>query len=239
MQELLTQLQSQSPLEWLAVITGLIYVILAAKEKNLCWIFGIISTACWGYASYFHYDLYVDALLQMFYVAMGFYGIYKWQFSKNETNLEKTTNGVTLSLEGHSEKVLDALKTRKVNEVTNLPITQLTTNQHLITIVSGVGISALVGFLFSNYTQAASTYLDSFTTIFSIIATFLTIHKKIDNWIYWIVIDIIYAYLYFSRGALLFGVLMIIYTIIGIFGWMNWNNSLKGSKSESINLNQV
>ncbi len=194
MQELLNQLQAQTPIEWLAVVTGLIYVLLAAKEKNACWIFGIISTASWGYASYFHYDLYVDALLQTFYVVMGFYGIYKWQFSKDE----------------------------KENY---LSVTKLSNNQHVQIIIGGIGLSALVGYFLATYTQAAATYLDSITTVFSIAATFMTIHKKIDNWIYWIVVDIIYAYLYFSRGALLFGVLMIIYTVIAIFGWINWRKS--------------
>ena len=129
MHELLTQLKAQTSLEWIAVITGLIYVILAAKEKNLCWIFGVISTACWGYASYFHYDLYADALLQMFYVAMGFYGIYMWQFSKKG--------------KGHY-----------------LSISKLTTAQHLGIIAFGLATSALTGYLFSTYTQAAATYLD-------------------------------------------------------------------------------
>ncbi len=191
MQELINQLQQQTPIEWLAVITGLIYVILAAKEKNICWIFGIISTACWGYASYFHYDLYVDALLQMFYVAMGFFGIYKWQFSKNDS---------------------DAY----------LSISKMSNLQHILTIGGGLGLSAIVGYLFASYTQAASTYLDSLTTIFSIAATWMTIQKKMENWIYWIIVDIIYAYLYFSREAVLFGYLMIIYTIIAVFGWINW-----------------
>jgi len=195
MQELLKQLQSQTPIEWLAVITGLIYVILAAKEKNTCWIFGIISTATWGYASYFNYDLYVDALLQFFYTAIGFYGIYNWQFSNNGSG-------------------------------SYLPISNLQGKHHLGIVGGGLGLSVIVGYSFSAYTQAASTYLDSITTVFSVAATFMTIHKKIDNWIYWVVIDIIYVYLYFSRGALLFGVLMIVYTIIALFGWINWKRQL-------------
>ena len=198
MQQLLTQLQSQTPLEWLAVITGLIYVILAAKEKNICWIFGIISTACWGYASYFHYDLYVDALLQMFYVAMGFYGIYRWQFASTEFDDKKNY----------------------------LPISKMSTTQHLVIISGGLGLSAIVGYLFAAYTQAASTYLDSLTTVFSIAATWMTVQKKIENWIYWIAVNILYAYLYFSRDAVLFGYLMIIYTIIAVFGWINWKRQV-------------
>lgn len=193
MHELLTQLQSQTSLEWLAVITGLIYVILAAKEKNACWIFGIISTACWGYASYFHYQLYVDALLQMFYVAMGFYGIYKWQFSKNNN--------------------------------TYLPVSKMSGVQHLIVIGIGLMVSVGVGYLFGTYTAAAATYLDSLTTVFSIAATWMTVQKKLENWIYWIVVDIIYVYLYFSREAVLFGYLMILYTIIAIIGWINWKRA--------------
>ena len=64
--------------EVVAVITGIIYVILAARENVWCWIFGIISSALSVYAMYFLFDLYIDAALYGYYVIIGFYGWYQW-----------------------------------------------------------------------------------------------------------------------------------------------------------------
>ena len=50
--------------------------------------------------------------------------------------------------------------------------------------------------------------MDAFTTIFSIIATFFLVRRKLDNWMYWVMIDAVYVYLYASRGAFLFALLM-------------------------------
>ena len=65
--------------ELLAVISGIVYVILAARSNSWCWPFGIISSALWVYAAYVLFDLYVDALLQVFYVLVGIVGWYQWK----------------------------------------------------------------------------------------------------------------------------------------------------------------
>ncbi len=64
--------------EWIALIFGLFYVLLAAAERASAWIFGIISCAFWAYGTYIHYDLYFNMGLNVFYVLMGFYGLYQW-----------------------------------------------------------------------------------------------------------------------------------------------------------------
>lgn len=64
--------------EWVALVFGIFYVLLAAGEKASAWIFGIISCAFWAYGTYVHYQLYFNMGLNVFYVVMGFYGLYQW-----------------------------------------------------------------------------------------------------------------------------------------------------------------
>jgi nicotinamide mononucleotide transporter len=73
------QIQSQAPLDWAITLTSLAYIWLAAKERPICWLFGIVSSGLWAWASFFRYNLWVDGYLQLFYVAMGFWGLYAWQ----------------------------------------------------------------------------------------------------------------------------------------------------------------
>lgn len=80
--DFLQQLESQSLLDWAITLTSLAYIWLAAKERPVCWVFGIVSSGLWAWASIFRYNLWVDGLLQIFYVAMGFWGLYAWHSGK-------------------------------------------------------------------------------------------------------------------------------------------------------------
>jgi nicotinamide mononucleotide transporter len=188
--EFLAQLRSQTLLDWSVTGTALLYVGLAARNNPWCWVWGAISCSLWGYASFFLYQLYSDAVLQIFYVVMALVGIYQWQ--------------------------------RGGAAGAALPIRRMPRGMHLVVIASALVSGWLLGTFFSSYGQAAATYYDALTTTFSVAATFLLVQRYRENWLYWIGIDLAYANLYYSQGALLFAVLMLIYTIIAYFGYRNW-----------------
>lgn len=191
MQELLQTALLQDFFEWAGLVTGIIYVLLAAREKASCWIFGIISCSCIAYKDIFDYHLYADAGLQLFYVAMGVIGLIQWLRMDQRTGQP-------------------------------LRIQKLSLKSHVLILFIGIVISIPFGYLLNHFTDAAFSYLDSVTTIFSIIATILLIQKYLDNWYYWIIIDIVYIYLYMNRGGFLFALLMFIYTVIALFGLFAW-----------------
>ena len=177
-------------IEWVATITALVYVVLAARSNIWCWFWGIISCSLWAYASFTFYQLYLDALLQVFYVIMGGIGIYQWKF-------------------GGENKA-------------KLPVTRLKMTQHLYILISGTILALGFGYFFDEYTPAAATYLDAFTTIFAVITTILLVRRILENWIYWVLIDAVYVYLYASRGAFLFALLMVLYTVIAANAFYKW-----------------
>ena len=107
----------------------------------------------------------------------------------------------------------------------NLQITQWTISKHLLLILIGAVFAFLIGFYFATYTDSKMPIVDSFTTVFSIIATYMVTKKILENWLYWIVIDTVSVYLYFSRDLHLTSLLFIAYTIIAIIGYFAWLNS--------------
>ena len=110
-----------------------------------------------------------------------------------------------------------------------LKIQQWTTTKHLLILLLGALLTFLMGFYFTIYTNAAMPLVDSFTTVFSVFATYMVTKKVLGNWLYWIVIDIVSVYLYFSRDLHLTSLLFIMYTVIAIFGYFSWlkrNNEL-------------
>ena len=52
--------------------------------------------------------------------------------------------------------------------------------------------------------------------------------KVLENWLYWIVIDVVSIYLYFNRDLHLTSLLFMLYTIIAIFGYFAWLKRMKG-----------
>ena len=84
-----------------------------------------------------------------------------------------------------------------------------------------------MGYLFSVYTDQANPYVDASTTVFSLVATFMVTKKVLENWVYWIIIDAVSVYLYFSRDLHLTAVLFVIFTLLAITGYVSWNKTMK------------
>lgn len=187
-----------------AVITGIIYVILAARENIWCWSFGIISSLL---SIHFFYSgkLYAESMLYFYYVVAGIYGWYAWRLRSNKP---RSTEVLDTS-EGNREMLRIHLWKRKT---------------HLLAIGAGVVLSLVLAFLLKEFTDANIPMLDSFTTVFSFIATYMVTRKVLENWIYWIVIDLVTTGMYYHRGYYLYALLMIIYTIVAVIGLRNWNN---------------
>mgnify|MGYP001464798965 FL=1 len=109
----------------------------------------------------------------------------------------------------------------------HLKISEWHIKKHLYIILTGALLAFILGFIFSTYTDAKMPIIDSFTTVFSIFATYMVVKKILGNWLYWIVIDAVSVYLYDSRDLHLTALLFIIYTSIAIFGYFNWLKSMQ------------
>ncbi|MCB0380808.1 MAG: nicotinamide mononucleotide transporter [Flavobacteriales bacterium] len=175
-------------LEITAVVLGIVYVVLAAKNNNWCWLFGIIGSLISIFLFIGYAKLYAEAVLYFFYVIAGIYGWVTWKNQKEHTEVY---------------------------------VQKLITHVYIL-IVGTVFSLALYYVIDAFFKEAEKPLIDSFTTIFSFIATYLTAKKWISNWVYWIVIDALSTYLYFSRGLEIYALLMFAYSFIAIYGYLQW-----------------
>lgn len=106
-------------------------------------------------------------------------------------------------------------------------ITEWKLDQHLRWILLAAVATYVLYFLTSNYTDAARPLADSFTTVFGVLATVMTIRKILSNWIYWIVIDAFSIWLYLQRESDFYAGQMVLYTILAIVGWWHWNKEYR------------
>ena len=180
-----------SVMEWIAVLCLVIYIWLIARENVLAWPFGIIGSAIYIWICYTSH-LFLDAGLQVFYVAFGIIGWMKWKETGNRTHIQ-----------------------------------QWPLKKHLIWLLTG-GISILLlGWLAAQHTSQQSPYVDAFIFVFSLIATYFTAEKILENWMYWIVVDAVAVGLFYSKELYLTSLLYVIYTILALIGWFKWKGELK------------
>jgi nicotinamide mononucleotide transporter len=98
---------------------------------------------------------------------------------------------------------------------------------HLITLVIGIVLSLLSGYLVSAFlSDASSPYLDSFTTIFSFIASYLQAKKILSSFIYWIVINAATLYLYLHKELWFYFFLTVVYFIFSFVGFITWQRKM-------------
>ncbi|HIG58808.1 MAG TPA: nicotinamide riboside transporter PnuC [Flavobacteriales bacterium] len=90
---------------------------------------------------------------------------------------------------------------------------------HLILLSGAVIGTVVLGVILRKTTDAMLPFLDAFTTVFSLAATWLMINMIHENWLYWIVIDTVSIYLYAKRGLKLSSVLFLLYLLLALDGY--------------------
>jgi nicotinamide mononucleotide transporter len=110
---------------------------------------------------------------------------------------------------------------------TNQGIKLWSPKTHMYLISGSLVLTVITGLVFDVYTDQANPYLDAFTTVFSLAATYMVTQKILENWLYWIVIDLVATLLYVNRGLELTGILYLLYTVIAVFGFFNWKKTFK------------
>lgn len=141
---------------------------------------------------FFDASLLMDSALNIFYLVMAVYGWYSWKYA----------NGIS----SHE----------------NLEITSYGLSKNLKIIVFLTILSLILGFYMENYTSADFAYLDTFTTVFAVFATYMLTKKVLENWLYWVVIDFVSIYIYINKGFYLTAVLFGLYTILACVAYRQW-----------------
>jgi nicotinamide mononucleotide transporter len=116
-------------------------------------------------------------------------------------------------------------------ERTELPITYLSTRNNLLLILLGAIAWIPFGYIAEKYSTQVLPYMDAFITAFSLVATWMTAKKIIENWLYWIIIDGLSIFLFAYRGFYLLSLLYIIYTILAAAGYISWRKKMTLSAS--------
>ena len=121
------------------------------------------------------------------------------------------------------------LWTRKKNGATEFPISVMNRKDYLISSIIFAGtllFVALVYYFFDKFTHWTA-YVDTLTTALFFVGMWLMAKRKIENWLLWIVADIISVPLYFYKGLTFSSIQFLLFTIIAILGYIEWRKFLQ------------
>lgn len=113
---------------------------------------------------------------------------------------------------------------------TPLPITRATSRELGWAVAIGVAATAGYGAMLHAFTNAYAPFVDSAVLVFSVIAQWLMMQRRLDTWAFWLLVNTIAAPLYASRGLYLTSVLYGVYWINAIVSWRWWRARLTDAR---------
>ncbi len=98
-------------------------------------------------------------------------------------------------------------------------IISISLKEHTMLIASGFLVTLLCGFLLKKYSTAQLPYIDSFTTVFAIVATALMMIPVHEAWLYFIAINSVSIFMYMQRKLFIGAIMFAVYLLLSIKGY--------------------
>ena len=190
-------------LHWLDILTtilGLFYIWLEYRASIWLWLFGIVMPALDIYL-YWSHGLYGDAGMACYYTVAALYGFAVWKFGRKKS------------------------QTTDVMPITHMPLRLYLPAAVFFLLAWGATFYVLV-----TWTNSTVPMLDSFTNALSFVGLWALARKYIEQWWFWIVVDVVCSVLYVQKGIPFKAGLYGLYVVIAIAGYFKWKQIMKSEK---------
>ena len=184
-------------------ISGVISVVLCAKGKISFYYIGFVQTISYLYLAWTN-KLYGEVIENIFYLVTMIWGIFLWK-----KNMQKNEDGTS------------DVKAKKFTPL-----------HWTISIIFTIFSTLLVG-LWLKSIGSNEAYLDAATNVMSIFAQLLMIWRFREQWIWWIVIDIICVVMWARIGNWSMVAMYISWIINAAYGWNNWSKLNKAQSADN------
>ena len=224
---------------WLDIVTtilGLIYLVLEYRASIALWVVGIVMPAMDIYL-YWSHGLYGDAGMAVYYTLAAIYGYAVWKFgAKWKRMLKRKASGAAgsdkaLEADG-SDKAVDAAGSDKAVDAAGgsseeLPITFFPRRLILRTLGFFLLAWAATYYVLVAYTNSTVPLLDAFTNALSFVGLWALARKYVEQWLFWIAVDVVCCYLYVVKGIPFKAGLYGLYVVIAVMGYIKWKGLAK------------
>lgn len=198
MEQTLQYLQ-QNWLEIFSLVTGLIFLILEIRQKNAMWVVCIFSSSVAAIV-FLNEKLYASMALNVYYVITAIWGLFTW---------------IRDSRKLRTESVAEASNKVKIH------LSKLTWKIVFISIVCFLILTPVI-YKILIWLGDSSSILDAIVLVMSIIATVWLVKSYPQQWLVWIVADILSTTLCLTQGMYWMAALYAFYTLSAVYGFIHW-----------------
>lgn len=145
---------------------------------------------------FYQSKFYADMSFQFYYLAISIYGWLFW-LSGKDNNTKKTVN-----------------------------TSRLTIKSWLLSLLASFILFIIIYYILGKYTDSDVVAGDAFTTALSFVATLLLARKILENWLFWIVVDLVSTGLYIYKGLYPTAILFFVLTVLAFVGYYKWKKAL-------------
>lgn len=204
-------------IEAIGTVAGLLCIFLASLEKISNYAFGLLNVTLFAIIFY-QINLYASLLLQLFFFVANIYGWYAWsrQTANNQAELQIRWLSLPKALAWAAVCVVSiGLMTAFID-----PIFIFLTRTS-VTILTALGMNVAM----PEVAPDAYPFWDACMMIFSIVAMILMTRKYVENWLLWVVINLISVVIFALQGVWAMSVEYMILTFIALNGSRMWIKS--------------
>ena len=187
-------------LDLLTTVLGLAYIVLEYRASIWLWAVGFAMQSL-GIVLYYQKGLYADCGMEFYYLAMTVYGWWKW--SRSEERGVRSEERGTLKIQHFPLRLA------------------------LIWTVATLTIWAALYVFLVTCTDSRVPLADSFTTALSFAGIWALARKYLEQWLIWIVVDVVTCGLYFCKDIPFKASLYGLYVVIAIAGYRRWKRLMK------------
>lgn len=192
-------------LDIFTTVLGLIYILLEYKASIWLWLVGIIMPAL-DIILYWQHGLYGDSAMAVYYMLAAVYGWIVWRWFSNKNNKkQKSEFGIS-----------------------TMPI-----KTYLPAFLFFAFAWAITYWVLATYTNSTVPLLDSFTNALSFVGLWALAKKYIEQWFFWIIVDVIACYLYIIKGIPFKAFLYGLYVVIAVAGYFKWRAMMKAPLNQN------
>lgn len=186
------------------LVLGLIYLWLEFKASIWLWLVSVIMPIVHGYL-YWARGLYADFGMEIYYVLAAIYGYAMWRWSRQRSQGDDVeTQNLASSSEGER------------------PITRFPMRQVLPVTIVGLALWGIIYWILVTWTDSSVPVCDSFTTALSMVALWALAQKYAEQWLLWLVVDLVCTVLYIYKQIPFTAGLYAFYTVMAVLGYRKW-----------------
>ncbi len=182
-------------LQILGLTVGLVYLYYEYNASHKVWIAGLIMPIVSMFV-YFRKGLYADFGMNIYYLLMAIYGYLAW------------TGKLRLG--------------REKRPAAPLPIRHMPCKIYLWLAPAAGALWLAIAMFLINATDSNVPWADAFTTALSIVGTWMLARKYLEQWLVWILVDMVCVGLYIYKGIYPYATLYAIYTVVALLGYFKW-----------------